>query len=89
MIRDNRTKYILLLENSNSFATTHEVIAKLSEIKSRPQHEAQKLISIALKNTQIRYILKDQDVKEFYKGIIEVMGDVSEEDREVKGIMEI
>lgn len=82
-----RTEYILLLENSNSFATTHEVIAKLSEIKTWPQHDAEKLINIALKNTQIRYILKDQDVKEFYKGIIDGMSVVTEAFKEVKGLI--
>lgn len=59
------------LEDSTSFANTHTIIAEMSEVKSWSKEQKEKLIGIALKNSQVRYILKDKDVKQFYKTICE------------------
>ena len=48
------------LEDSMSFANTHDIIAKL---------RVYKLVKIALNNNQVTYILKDKDVKKFYEAV--------------------
>ena len=82
-----RTEYMLLLENSNSFASTHEVVAKLSDITTWPLDDAKKLLKIALQNTQIRYILQDSDVKQFYSKLIDNLGVDTVEAKEVKDLI--
>ena len=57
------------LEDSGNFANTHAVIKQLSEINEWSLNQRNKLYKIALENTQVMYILKDTDVKEFYSMI--------------------
>lgn len=55
------------LEESMNFVNTHKVIGKLSEYKDWTEEQKTKLIRTALKNNQVTYILKDQDVRSFYE----------------------
>lgn len=66
-----RKNLINRLEDSINFSSTHEIIAQLSQITQWSQHEKKKLLEIALKNTQVKYILKDSDVRSFYEKITE------------------
>ncbi|MCM1550828.1 MAG: haloacid dehalogenase-like hydrolase [Clostridium sp.] len=59
------------LEDSTSFANTHAIIAQLNKIECWSVNQKRKLIRIALKNGQVRYILQDSDVKNFYEKICE------------------
>jgi predicted nucleic acid-binding protein len=62
---------ISALENSLSFASTHELIAKLqrfTELLSTA--DIAKLAHAAIENEQIRWILTDSDVAEFYAKIL-------------------
>lgn len=61
---------LISLENSRSFARTHSVIASLSNYSSWSDEEKKMLIDIAIRNSQVRYILTDRDVKAFYEKII-------------------
>lgn len=57
------------LEDSESFANTHLVIEQLLEIKDWSDIQIKKLIKIGLENNQVTYILKDNDLKRFYRDI--------------------
>lgn len=54
------------LSDSTSFANTHAVIDQLTEVKGWSGAQKNKLLRIALENTQVTYILKDYDLKAFY-----------------------
>ena len=54
------------LGDSTSFANTHVIIEQLMKISDWSNEQKNKLIGIALKNNQVKFILKDKDVKEFY-----------------------
>ncbi len=64
-----KTKLINDLEDSMSFANTHDIIEQLSEYKNWTDEQKNRLVTIALENKQVTYILKDRDVKSFYKSI--------------------
>lgn len=64
-----KEKLILDLENSNSFKQTHSIISKLKKIKNWSSEEKNQLKMIAEKNKQISYIMKDNDVAEFFASI--------------------
>ena len=74
------------LEDSESFKNTHAVIAALSEFTGWSEKQKGKLLNIALDNTQVEYILKDEDVYNFYKKICD--GENCAEAEEVLKIME-
>ena len=64
-----KEKLINSLDDSMNFANTHTVIERLSKYQTWTKEQKDKLIKIALKNNQVTYILKDRDVKKFYKSI--------------------
>ena len=74
------------LEDSESFKNTHAVIAALSEFTGWNEKQKKKLLNIALDNTQVEYILKDEDVYNFYKEICDEANCAEAED--VRKIME-
>lgn len=55
------------LEDSMSFANTHAVIAYLRKFETWSDEQKIKILRVALENNQVTYILKDDDVEEFYK----------------------
>ena len=57
------------LEDSMSFANTHDIIAKLRVYENWTDEQKTKLVKIALNNNQVTYILKDKDVKKFYEAV--------------------
>ena len=73
------------LEDSSSFANTHTVIEQLSVIKEWSNSQKNKLKKIALDNTQVTYILRDSDVREFYSMICK--DDNDEDSRTIKEII--
>lgn len=60
---------IIDLENSGSFARTHEIIKTLSAFTNWSDKQIEQLCLIAKKNSQVHYILKDDDVKRFYQNL--------------------
>ena len=60
------------LEDSESFKNTH-VVAALSEFTEWSKKQKMKLLHIAIENTQVQYILKDEDVRNFYIPICDGM----------------
>jgi hypothetical protein len=65
------------LGDSFNFAYTHSVIEELSKIKDWSLAQKNKLLRVALNNTQVTFILKDKDLSAFYGLICE---DVNNED---------
>lgn len=63
------------LAQSGSFATTHAVIASLSKVTDFPVHQVEELVNIAELNNQVGWIIDDNDVMEFYNGILGKYGD--------------
>ena len=61
---------IIDLENSGSFARTHEIIKTLSAFTNWSDKQIEQLCLIAKKNSQVHYILKDDDVKRFYQNLL-------------------
>ena len=57
------------LEDSMSFANTHDIISKLRVYENLTDEQKTKLVKIALNNNQVTYILKDKDVKKFYEAV--------------------
>ncbi|MBR6509584.1 MAG: haloacid dehalogenase-like hydrolase [Clostridia bacterium] len=62
---------IMALENSNSFATTHMLIKDLQQYNNWSDKNKEALFKIACENSQVACILKDNDVKRFYKKLLE------------------
>ena len=57
------------LSESASFSKTHEIIKKMSSIDSWDDQQIERILKIALTNNQVRYIIKDSDIKTFYEVI--------------------
>lgn len=83
-IRQNKLNLIMSLEGSSNFATTHAVIKKLAKVAKWEAKDCEMLIDVALENTQVRYILNDNDVKKFYHKILEELGKETEKTKELR-----
>ena len=79
---------LFALENSGSFANTHTLISELQEIDNWSFEEKEILFHISLSNSQVRYILRDLDVKTFYNSLLKSMKTMTPESQEVKHILE-
>lgn len=79
-----KTDLLIELENSGSFAATHLVIRKLQKVNSWTNEQKDTLFEIALRNSQIFYILGDTDVSRFYQGLLKGMKNLSEAAQKVK-----
>lgn len=66
----NKIDLINSLENSYNFANTHTIISKLNKIDSWTEDHKKLLFKIACENTQVKYILTDKDVTDFYTTIL-------------------
>ena len=83
-----RTDLIIALENSSNFASTHAVIRKLQQVDAWTPEERETLCGIAFRNSQVRYILGDRDVRTFYRGILRDMKTLTPEALAVQKAME-
>ena len=54
------------LEASSAFSSTHGAIARLAVVEYFTRDQIQRLITAAEENTQVRWILGDDDVADFY-----------------------
>ena len=98
MIEENRIRYFVpadytedstletLLKRIIDWTKTNEVLEALSEFTGWTEKQKAKLLSIALENKQVEYILKDEDIRDFYAVICD--GTDSEEAKKVRDIME-
>lgn len=67
------------LEDSMNFANTHEVIAELKKLSDFSDAQKLKILRAAIKNSQIRSIINDADVKKFYESVISGVDPKNEE----------
>lgn len=54
------------LNDSSSFAETHEIIKLMSDIDKWEKNQIERILEIGTLNSQVKYILNDTDVKKFY-----------------------
>ena len=76
------------LSSSRNFATTHSVISKLLAVVSWDNDEIERLMEIAVSNSQVSSILLDQDVKSFYSDLLLQVKSLSENAKIIKNILE-
>lgn len=74
------------LSDSTSFANTHSVIKLMTSVNYWSKSQKDKMMKIALDNTQVTYILKDPDLKAFYERICEGLD--GEEATQIREILE-
>ncbi|MBE5926547.1 MAG: haloacid dehalogenase-like hydrolase [Lachnospiraceae bacterium] len=79
---------IIALENSNSFANTHTIIKSLNSFTNWSNSELEMLMNIAIENTQVFCILKDYDVRMFYKRLLKSISCSTINTRKVKEIVD-
>lgn len=82
--KQKKIDLIMSLEESKNFATTHLVIKELNEIKQWDDEEKEILFRIGLENRQVFCILKDKDVRVFYKKLIYKNKNLSENATKIK-----
>lgn len=84
-----RGDFIIALEESFNFANTHAVIQSLQEVplEEWTPGEKESLLRIALENTQVRYILQDPDVKDFYLHILRTLQNSSPNSENVRKLL--
>ena len=70
-VEKEKDELIEKLARSRSFATTHAIVKELSAFSDFTVRQIQDICSAAIHNRQISWILSDDDVYEFYKGLIE------------------
>lgn len=74
-----KNEYIETLSSCSNFLCTHSVIESLSKFNVFSDEQIQRLGLILLGNNQVRWIIEDADVKEFYKNILKGKEDVFDE----------
>ena len=79
---------LISLENSRSFARTHEMIEKLSRYDTWSREEVELLCRIAVTNSQVKYIINDTDVNLFYNRILKNAKRFTENMQAVKELLE-
>jgi len=67
----NKDSLIERLRDSRSFAVTHQIISELSEYKVWTDVQKETLFSILSNNSQVSWIIGDDDVYKFYSDIVE------------------
>ena len=83
-----KTDLLIALENSRSFARTHEIVKKLSRHVTWSHEETEQLCYIALNNSQVMYIIGDADVKQFYSRVLKNAGRLTVDMAAVKEMLE-
>ena len=83
-----KTDLLIALENSRSFARTHEIVKKLRQHGTWSHEETEQLCYIAVNNSQVKYIIGDADVKQFYSRVLKNAGKLTEAMAAVKEMLE-
>ncbi len=83
----NKVDLVSKLRNSLSYASTHVAIAKLNEINEWDAEEREEIFKIANENSQVYGVLKDNDVKAFFKKLINQSKTLNEYAKIIKEII--
>lgn len=62
------------LDGSFSVSKARQVFSKLSRIKDWSREQAERIFEIALRNSHVRSVMQDEEVKDFYNGLAEKHG---------------
>ena len=84
----NKLDLINSLENSRNFANTHIIIKKINKIENWEQKEKEKLFNIAINNDQVKLILTDKDLFDFYNKLLKNYTLNDDNSKQVKKILE-
>lgn len=68
---DQKENLITALEESGTFANTHQVIAQLAKQRDFSDEQVVRMVDAAIENTQISWIAEDEDVKKFYTELLQ------------------
>ena len=79
-----KSDLIIALESSGNFKRTHTIISELEKYSNWTANEKESLFEIACNNSQVRLILNDDDVKQFYKNLLAGSKEFSENAKTVK-----
>lgn len=64
-----RENLIDKLNESSTFSRTHEIIKEMKKIDTWKDGQIDRILKIGLSNSQVKYILNDKDIKEFFENI--------------------
>lgn len=65
-VEDKKNQLILDLIRSGSYSTTHYIVSELSKYSAFSDVQIENLANALIVNTQVRWIVDDVDIKEFY-----------------------
>ena len=68
--RDEWDELINQLYDSPNFQTTHNLITKLRRNDYWTDHQVDELCRAVIDNTQVVWLIGDDDVRSFYKGLL-------------------
>jgi PIN domain len=71
---------ITRLVQSTTFEQTHRSIARLAQYSDFTAEQVESMLKAANRNSQIRWILSDPDVEEFYLNLVPNFGDLVDQD---------
>ncbi len=74
------------LNESSSFSETHEIIKLMSGIDKWEKSQIERILKIGTSNSQVKYILKDKDIRKFYVTISQ--GTNSQYAKKIKELIE-
>lgn len=76
------------LGESRNFSDTHFLIGKLAIYRDWSEQQREKLFSAALKNAQVRWLLRDEDVRGFYTMLLECTKVLSKRGEKIREMLE-
>ncbi|MCR5823184.1 MAG: haloacid dehalogenase-like hydrolase [Lachnospiraceae bacterium] len=86
--QNEKDELIIRLAMSPSFVYTHQTIAKLEKFSDWSDSQKEKLLTILLRNNQVRMIAGDEDIRNFYNKLMETMDPNDENVDAVKGLFD-
>lgn len=79
-IEQEKNSLIESLINSGSFMMTHEIIRRLSKFSAFSDEQTRGLSTALLGNSQVKSIIEDSDVKDFYKTNLTAKSDLFDDE---------
>lgn len=77
---NEKQKLIELLYKSESFQTTHGVIAMLKQHTGWTEQQIEKMCSALIENSQVNRIVTDPDVNNYYHSLLSTIDDEGNND---------
>ncbi len=87
-VEHEKQELIKKLSESGSFITTHGIIAMLNKHTDWTNAQIEELCAIAENNNQVRWILSDEDILDFYSNLLKKVEYEGLEDCAAKRVME-